>query len=171
MKKTHKRVLFSFLFLLLIFWFWISLTFDFKLILDYIGSENGYLAIFILAIITGGSSATAAFLYPLLISFVKGGLSLLVVSVLAAAGSSVIDIFIVFFGNQGRESLSEKNESRISKALEFLEKYPKFVPVAIFLYAAFAPFPNDLMTITLGLGGYSIKKAILPIILGNILFF
>jgi membrane protein YqaA with SNARE-associated domain len=171
MKKTRKRVLFSFLFLILIFWFWFSYTFDLGIFLARVNSNYVYVSIFFAALITGGSSATAAFLYPILITFVQSGLSLVIVSILAAFGSSVSDVFFMFFGNQGRESLSEKAERRMTKALDFLLRYPKLVPFAIFLYAAFAPIPNDFMTITLGISGYPIKKAVLPIILGNIVFF
>jgi membrane protein YqaA with SNARE-associated domain len=171
MKKTHKRVLFSFLFLILIVWFWFSVSFDASILIHYFGEKYAYLVIFIAALITGGSSVTAAVLYPVLITFVQGGLSLILVSVLAAVGSSVSDFFFMFFGNQGRSSLSERNEKHIIKALHFISKYPKLTPLGIFLYAAFMPLPNDLMTITLGASGYSIKKAILPILLGNSVFF
>ena len=42
------------------------------------------------------------------------------------------------------------------------------VPLFVFLYAGFTPFPNEFMTISVGLAGTKYREIVVPLLLGNI---
>lgn len=48
--------------------------------------------------------------------------------------------------------------------------YPRYIPAFFFLYGVFIPLPNDMITLSAGLKGYSFYKSVLPLALGNIIF-
>lgn len=141
-------------------------------IIESIGIHNIYIISFLLAAIAGGSSFTAPSMYGVLITFILGGAPLIPIAIIAGIGSTIGDSVYMYLGKRSNQILSNKVRKRLQRLIEKLEKKHKIImPIFIFTYAAFAPIPNDLMTVTLGITGYKIKNAILPIVLGNMVYF
>lgn len=153
---------------------WIGLLFIIspQKIVESIGIANVYIIIFLIAAITGGSSFTAPSMYGLLITFVSGGASIIPVALLAGLGSTIGDSFYMLLGSKSHAVLPSKIQKKLQRYIEKLETKPHIImPFFIFSFAAFVPFPNDLMTLSLGITGYRIRNAILPILFGNMVYF
>ena len=52
---------------------------------------------------------------------------------------------------------------------ELKQNRSKLIVPVIFLYAAFAPFPNEALLVPLGLAGIRFSTIIVPLILGNLI--
>jgi membrane protein YqaA with SNARE-associated domain len=152
---------------------WIILLYFYpaKELVDILGVNNSYLAVFILAVIAGGSSFTAGPFYVVLSSFAQAGLSIPLLAALAGLGAMAGDTFYFFFGKQSGQVFSGWLKKIFERFNRLLQKYPKLTPLFIFIYAGFFPAPNDPVTISLGMSDYPYKKVFLPLLLGNALFF
>jgi membrane protein YqaA with SNARE-associated domain len=172
MKKRVKRLLIaSGVLIFVIAWFALLWFIPVQSIIEYLGIRSTYGVVFLLSVLTGGSSFTAGALYSVIIALAQGGLSIIGLSIVSGIGSMAGDSLYYVLGNKSHEALSKKYKKRLIHVEQFLEKYPGFTPLIVFCYAAFIPMPNDIMTISLGLSNYSYKKMVLPLFLGNIVYF
>lgn len=171
-RKTRRWIKFSIILAIIFLWSSFLLFVNPVKIVDFFGVHNVYVFIFLLSAIAGGSSFTAPSMYALLVTFIIGGTPLIPVAILAGLGSTIGDCAYMYLGKRSHKVLSSKIQRNLNKIISKLESKPKIIlPFFIFLYAAFAPIPNDFMTISLGLAGYKIRNAIIPIIIGNIIYF
>ena len=84
-------------------------------------------------------------------------------------GVTIGDSLYFYLGSKGKEISSKKVDKRLEKISKLLKKSPKWlIPFIVYIYSGFTLLPNDLMTFSLGITGYSYKKIFLPLILGNI---
>jgi membrane protein YqaA with SNARE-associated domain len=134
------------------------------------GAQNGYIILFLISAIGGVSSATASSYYLAVSVLAAGGLDPILLGIIGGFGVTIGDSLFFYIGRKGKEVSSEKLNKKTKKIYEWMKKSPKgFIPFFIFLYAGFTPFPNDLMTAPLGFLGYSYKKTLPPLLLGNIM--
>lgn len=167
-----KQLLFAGIFILFIVGWIILLQFvNLQDLVQSFGIRNTYVTVFILAVIVGGSSFTAGPYYVILGSIATTGLSIPLLALLSGAGGMVGDTIYYYFGRTSSEVFSDRAQKILGKVNSFLQHYPALTPLVVFLYAAFMPMPNDLMTVSLGLSKYSYKHMAIPLFLGNIVFF
>ncbi len=170
MKSSKKRLLNILVFILLFFSFsyLIFEVIDFKSVLDKI-SIFKYILIPLLSIF-GSNTLTSSVLYPILFFLKATGMNIFVLVFLAALGGVIGDLIFLIFGKRVNEGLDEKFNGKI---FNFFQKHKNsyYFPVFIFLYASFFPLPNELMTFFLGYVKYPLKKTLLPLALGNLLFY
>ena len=170
--KTKRWLKFSIVTFLIVLWIILLFCVNPENIIESLGVHNIYIVVFLLAVFAGGSSFTAPSMYGILITFVLSGTPLIPVAVIASIGSTLGDSAYMFFGKKSHKVLSSKTQKKLQKLITKIETKPKIVmPFFIFAYAAFAPIPNDLMTVSLGMAGYKIRNALIPIILGNMIYF
>lgn len=171
-RKNKSWVKFLIVISIIVLWIVTLLFINFEDLINFLGLHNIYLAIFLLAVFAGGSSFTAPSMYGLLVLFVVSGVPIIPVALIAGVGSTFGDMAYMFLGQKSHDILSGRIKKKLLHIIRKLDSKPKFVfPSFIFLYAAFAPVPNDFLTVSLGISGYKMRNAIIPIVLGNIIYF
>jgi membrane protein YqaA with SNARE-associated domain len=172
-KQEHMKrwVKFSLFIVFIAFWIVLLSIVDPARIAQSIPVHNTYIVVFLLAVITGGSMFTAASGYAIIIALAET-IPHIPLAFIAGLGTSIGDIAFFYLGKNANRVLSKKNKERIKKVGDFLEKKPLIVKqIAIFLYAAFVPIPNDFLTLFLGTIDEKVRRITIPIVLGNIVYY
>lgn len=139
-------------------------------VISFIGAENGYFIIFILALIGGLTTFSGVPYHLVLLTLAAGGLNPLLLGLCTAVGVMLGDTTSYFIGYGGREVIPEKIQKYLHKLFAFGAKYPRALPVFFFLFGALTPLSNDFIVISAGLAKYPFKKVMIPLALGNLVF-
>jgi len=133
------------------------------------GVRNIYAFLFIFALLGGVSSFTSTSFYATVIALSSsGGLDPLTVGIIAGFGMSFGDSAFYLLGNRAFKAFFPERPKRVERVLAWLEGKPKWMmPFIIYIYSGFTPFPGDLLMMSLAVLGYPYKKAIVPMVLGN----
>lgn len=141
-------------------------------IVNDIGVQNTYLATFLLAAIGGFSSITGTSLYAALIALSKGGMSPIVLGIIAGLGLFLSDTVFYFIMSKLRLMISGsvgKWERVFRNMWKWIYHTPPWIVYGgIFLYTAFVPIPNDILLAVLALSRYSYKQFAPFILLGDL---
>ena len=132
-------------------------------------AEFGYVGVMIIAVIAGLNAIVpipAATFTPV---FVAAGLSVPLIIIALTAGTLIADFTGFFLGRVSRDLMQSKHPKLCAFFTEFQGKHRKWLFPLVTLYAAFAPLPNEVILIPLGLTGIKFKSLIIPLILGNLL--
>lgn len=139
-------------------------------IVNYIGVDNTYFTLFLIASIGGVNIFTSGILYGSIATFAAGGASPLLLALAGGAGIAVGDSLIFLLFRYGFKESSPDMEHRIEKLRLKLERFPRFVQyLFIFVYLAFTPLPNDILMFTLAVLRFQFIK-IFPFILAGGIF-
>ena len=141
--------------------FWLSSrSQEYPFVIELVARFN-YLAVFIIAVISGLNLFVPIPAVAFLPLFFEAGLNFWLVILTLTAGMFLADSFAFLLGKTGRHIVKMeklKNENK---------KLPYFF---LFLFATFAPFPNEVLVIPMGLMGYKLKNMALPLAAGSFLF-
>lgn len=138
-------------------------------IVDRIGVRNGYLIVFLMASAGGLSAATSVPLYATLATFAAGGLEPLLLGLAAGTGLSIGDSLFFLVGLEGRRAATGRLEERLKRLTAWFERRPDWaLRLAVFAYAGFTPFPNDVMMVTLAASGVRYRLILPSLIAGNL---
>ena len=173
MKKTRHNILIACILIIsILIWIWLLQTYGAETIVDYIGAENGYLVIFLVALFGGVSSFTGVTYVATIITLASAGLNPLGVALASGVGVSFGDTAYYYIGKYGlRELASTHFESHLEKFTHWLQTKPKAILFfGVYVYTSFSPFPNDVLAIALGLSRQSLKVTLPALVLGNITF-
>ncbi|MBR9703631.1 hypothetical protein GOV10_06325 [Candidatus Woesearchaeota archaeon] len=167
--RSVKKWRFYVVLALLVAWFVLIFTISPSTIVSWLGVHNSYLALFVIAA-TGGVSFISGYVYfSFLGSLAAAGLNPLWLGLLGGVGVSIGDSLFYFLGKQGRFVLPQRIEKALNRSRKWLNKKTRWsIPLFVFSYAAFTPFPNEFMTISVGLTGTRFRHMIFPLLLGNI---
>ena len=140
-------------------------------IIDTIGVQNGYILTFFAALL-GGTSVLFPFPYYLVVfTLGAGGLNPFLLGIFSGVGLMVGDSTSYLLGYSGREIITGKLATAFNKIHNWALQKPKWVmPSLLFCYGAFAPIPNDIVVIPLGLARYPFIRVVIPLVLGNMVF-
>ena len=169
--RHYKRNLIVFTILLTIIVLWIILITSIppKEIVNSIGVNNSYLLIFIVASLGGVSSLTSTTFYTAYVTVIAGGVNIYIAGVVAGIGVSIGDSLFYFLGRKGNKIIHSNTKKYIDKVSRRLENKPYYIVFSfIFFYAGFTPFPNDILTLSLGITRQSYRRIIVPLLLGNL---
>ncbi|MFO7807033.1 MAG: hypothetical protein R6V40_01255 [Candidatus Moraniibacteriota bacterium] len=170
-KFARNLLLFLGLFLFLATWSFLVYKFGADGLVERIGINNGYLLIFAIGISGGLSGLSAPSFIAVLTTFAAGGSNPFLLGLIGGTALFAGDSLFFYLGVKGRSLLSSFLEEKLKKFSGFVKNRSIwFVRIFIFLYFSFAPLPNDLITIPLGLARFEYKKLIIPAWLGNINF-
>jgi len=133
-------------------------------------SGNAYLALFLIAAIGGLHVFTAGTFFTTLFAFAAMGLNPFLLGILGGIGITIGDSLFFFFGRHGRAVVPARIERLMEKMRKKLERFhTNTIPLFVFLYAGFTPFPNEFATITVGLAGAKYQQIVIPLLAGNII--
>ncbi len=170
-KKQNLINIFIFIFVFIFIITWLLTVYHLGAvnIVNYIGLNNLYIFIFIIAILSGSSSFVSATFFSVYLTLSAGINNHLLLAISGGLGLSIGDSIFYYLG---RKSVNVKNKkwNKITKKLSsWMKKQSLFVVyLVIFTYNSFTPFPGDILNIILGLSKIKYKKIIIIIILGNI---
>jgi membrane protein DedA with SNARE-associated domain len=140
-------------------------------LIERVGITNGYLFIALAGLLGGLSGFTAPGFLAILISFAMGGLNPSLLGVVGGTALFLGDSLFYYLGRKGRDVARPFLSNYIARFSNFIEKRPLWmVRGFVFLYFSFAPLPNDLIVIPLGIAGYDFRKFFLFAWAGNIFF-
>jgi membrane protein YqaA with SNARE-associated domain len=117
-----------------------------KEIVDFIGVENTYLTIFLIATFGGLNSVTGGVLYASIIAFAAGGASPLLLGLVAGVAIAIGDLLVFYVFRHTTKTLSPQWQEKITHIKKKVEHLPRSVQyVLIYSYLGFTPLPNDVL--------------------------
>lgn len=171
MSKIRRNTIFIALALLafVALWTWLLLTYGADAIVEYIGAENGYLVMFLVALFGGMSSFSGVTYVATIITLAGGGLNPLFLALAAGAGTTIGDTVYYLIGRYGVREVAESYFAhQVGRLTMWLSTKPRWmVFLGSYLYTGFTPLPNDVLTITLGLTHQPLKVVLPALALGN----
>lgn len=131
--------------------------------------QYGHFGIFLAALVGGFNvfvPVPAAVLTPV---FMEAGFSLYVIIFILTLGTTVADSIGYALGVIGRHATAKAPPHWVQDIEQWVGERPTLVVPTVFLYAAFIPFPNEILLLPLGLAGFRYRTLILPLIGGSLL--
>jgi membrane protein YqaA with SNARE-associated domain len=171
-ENIRKEIIIGFIIILFILWSFILVYYSPQKIVSMIGTNNGYLIVFVLGII-GGTAILIPFPYYIfIITFGAGGLNPFLLGIFAAIGDMIGDSTSYGIGYHGSIILSGKIQKKINKFAKHCSTKSNFILLSLFLflYGALIPIPNDVVILPLSAAKYKYWKLMIPLGLGNIVF-
>lgn len=171
MRKTSHRFIFGIIFIFIIMWTVFLVIYKPTNLVEFVGVRNGYLVLILSTFFGGLATVSVVSVYPQLIALVAGGLNPFVAGIFAGLGLTIANSLFFFFGAKGRDVAKESSAFRkFSRAfVKWINRQPEWaVPIFVFVYVGFTPFPNNLLTASGGFFDYPFKKIAVPLLLGNI---
>ncbi len=139
-------------------------------IVAYVGVENAYALMFVVAFIGGLSTFNVVPYYSVLFVLSGSGLDPLLLGLASGMGVVIGDSTTYFVGYQSGKIAPGKLQRFFDKVNTKMHKYPRLFPVFCFLYGSLSPLSNDFITISSGLTKYPFFKMMAPLALGNLVF-
>jgi len=175
MMKVNQPVIRSILFVLLLVIFvgtlFILVFFDPGEMIEKIGIGNSFIIAFFVSVAGAFTSMTKFSTYPMIITLIAGHVDPLAAGLVTGIGNTFGDILFYAFGSSARGLTSEKVNKKLEKILRWMTRLREiYIQIIIFLYLAITPFPNNMLSGALAFIGYPLKKAIVPLVLGDITF-
>jgi len=131
--------------------------------------QYGYWGVFSLAILSGVNIIVPIPAISFLPLVLAAGLTFTATVLVITLGMTLGDGIGYMLGRFGQKVI--KPNHRILRKLKRVQDKFYVAPIIIlFFYAAFVPFPNELLVIPLGFLGYRAIHLVFPLLLGNAIF-
>ena len=138
-------------------------------VVEYIGVENSYLTVFLIAAIGGLSSITSSVFYAAVATFSAGGASPWLLGLCGGIGIAFGDSVIFGLFSYGLKNIKANWTARIKRFDRRIEDYPRpLVYLGLFLILGLTPIPNDIIMFALVVLGFEYKKIAPVLILAGI---
>lgn len=141
---------------------------------DYIQElvvQFGYIGIYLFSVASGFNVLVPIPAIAFVPLFVESGLSFATTIIVITLGLTTGDALGFLLGNVGRELARNKVSFAFLEKIERAMHTHYFVPILfLFVYAAFVPFPNEVLVIPLAFLGYKARYILGAIFFGNIIF-
>ncbi|XLQ20459.1 MAG: hypothetical protein ACKUBY_01625 [Candidatus Moraniibacteriota bacterium] len=166
-KIKKKKIIVIIASIALIAWAIFLFSVDIQVLVESMGIKNMYLILFIVSALSSTSFLTSASFYATFLAYINAGFDPLTVSIVAGTGGAIGDSIFFFVSRSAGDVMS--NNKLYNKMLNFVSKLPKWgVYLFTYLYASFAPIPNDILVVTLGVLKFKYIKVIPFLWIGNI---
>ena len=138
-------------------------------IVEYIGVENTYLTIFLIASVGGLNVITGGVLYASIIAFAAGGASPLLLGLIGGIGIAIGDSLVFYLFRHTSKSLSPQWQEKVTIVKEKVEHLPRFIQyILIYAYLGFTPLPNDILMFLLAVLRFKFMEVLPVIVAGTI---
>lgn len=155
---------------IIIFALWLGMVAEENDVITEIVITYGYTGIFFASVVSGFNILVPIPIIAFLPLFVISGLDQWIVVILIISGVTIADMLVYYFGRIGKKIASVSLRKKTDKLSKFLEEHQKISLVALFLFAAFVPLPNEVLVIPMAFLGYSFFSIATPVFLGNAVF-
>lgn len=140
-------------------------------IVSTLGTRNGYLVAFIIAFLGGLSLFIVVPYYLAVATLAAGGLHPVILGITAGLGVILGDTTSYLVGYHGQTFLPAFVQRIFKIFSEWVYILPRgALSIILFLYGSSVPFPNDIVTVPLGLARYPYWRMVIPLGAGNIVF-
>ncbi len=147
----------------------VLLFYDPEAIIARVGVRNTYVIAFALSILGGYTSMTKITTYPVVAALVLGHDYPLFIGLSAGLGLAVGDVLFFYMGYAARGVSGQTKNKKLERILLRIQKQPAMlVQCLIYLYVAFSPFPNNLLSAGLAYTGYPFYRVVIPLVLGDL---
>ncbi|TGC06654.1 VTT domain-containing protein [Methanolobus halotolerans] len=136
-------------------------------IVGFLGVNNTYMVVFLLAATGGVSAFTSTSFYTALITISLGGVDPIYLALFASVGLTLGDIVFYFVGKKGRQCFPQKYERYINMFFQLVEKVSDRTIIAVIFFYSLTPLPSDILAIVLAILGFPLKKIVPPLLIGN----
>lgn len=135
-------------------------------------ASYGYVGVFAVAFISGLNLVVPVPGIAFVPVFVKSGLDFNYSIIVLTAGMTIADSVAYGFGALGRKVYAYTHQNgRTIRALIRFRKHHRLGPyLALLVFAMFAPLPNEVMVIPMGILGYRLRHILPVIFVGNFVF-
>jgi hypothetical protein len=138
---------------------------------ETLGLSNGYLVSFLVAFFASISTFINFPYQLIIIALASGGLNPYILGLTAGAGEILGDSTSYLLGYHSHQILPNSLKKPFIKFTNWCVKSPPWATyIALFLYGAFIPLPNDLIILPLAVGRYPYRRIVFPLAFGNIFF-
>lgn len=138
-------------------------------IIEYVGVENSYLIVFLIAAIGGLSTFTSTTLFTTIATFSAGGAIPWLVGLAAGVGIFISNSVFYLLAALGRKSIPEHWNAKILSTARWMRKMPVWLLFfTIYLYFGFSPLPNDLLIIVLVIARFKYRQVAPILFAGSI---
>lgn len=138
-------------------------------VVEFVGVENTYLTVFLIAAVGGLNTFTSGVLYSAIIAFAAGGATPWLLGVAGGLGIAVGDILMFHLFRYGYMSVSKSAHQRFERMQKYLDAWPGWAKyLGIYAYLGLSPFPNDILMFALAVLGFQFLRILPLIVLGGI---
>lgn len=131
----------------------------------------GYIGIFAASVLSGFNLAVPVPIVAFWPLFLEAGLNFWITIFLVTAGMTLADMIAYWFGKTGGIILSDSLEQKILRDIKKAREWYRWLPITVlFLFAAVAPLPNEVLVIPLGFLGYRMAYILPAVFAGNFMF-
>lgn len=156
--------------LIILFGMWLGRVAMQNEIVSELVVRYGYGGIFIVAIISGFNIVVPIPAVAFVPLFVASGMDFAATVGVIVVGTTIADLVAYLLGRAGRE-LDVMKHAKMVRKLEAWRAKHYWKPIwAMGFWASFAPLPNEVIAIPLGLMGYPIAHVVAPLLVGNLVF-
>ena len=137
-------------------------------IVSTVGADNALYLMAILGFIGGVTTFSGIPYHLILMSLTAGGLSPIALGITTATGVVLGDSIMYVFSRKVASVLTPLQLQKLASLTDTIRQHPRLISPGLFLYGLCSPFSNDFVVATMALAGYSYRRIILPLYLGNI---
>jgi len=138
-------------------------------IVEYVGVENTYVTIFLIASVGGLNVITGGVLYASIIAFAAGGASPWLLGLVGGIGIAIGDSLVFYLFSHTAKTLSPQWQEKVTKVKKKVERLPLFVQyILIYAYLGFTPLPNDILMFLLAVLRFKFVQVLPVIVAGTI---
>ena len=172
MKSSEKIALQAVLLAaIIVFAFYLANTAEKNEYVQTLVANYGYVGIFITAVVSGFNLIVPVPAIAFLPLFLTSGLSFVPTILLITLGTTIADIAAYFLGKAGPHVIHYSFEDGVLRKLERIRERYRWAPMTVlFLFASFAPLPNEILLVPMGLLGYRFARIVPIAIAGNLVF-
>jgi uncharacterized membrane protein YdjX (TVP38/TMEM64 family) len=139
-------------------------------LINYVGSDNALTLMFALGLLGGLTTFTGIPYHLVLMSFAAGGINPIGLGLATASGVMIGDSTMFYISKKVKKNLSHKTAKMFSKWALSLNKHPYLITPILISYGALSPFSNDFIVASMSIMGYSYRRIIIPLAIGNVIF-
>ncbi|MFC1594811.1 hypothetical protein ACFL3E_00070 [Patescibacteria group bacterium] len=155
---------------IIVFAFWLALYVPDNGYIRELVQKYGYFGILIAATISSFNIVVPIPIVSFMPLFTELGFSFWGVVIIIVFGTLIGDSAAYFLGYTGRTLINEKEIKILRKLEHFRGKYPWAPLPILFLFASFAPFPNEVLLIPLGFMRYKYLPILITLVFGSFVF-
>ncbi len=143
---------------------------DANSIVDYIGLQNAYILMYVIATIGGMTTFNTIPYFSVILILASAGVHPLLLGIASALGVMTGDSFSYLVGHQGATIIPKGLRTLFTSIHTLATRHPRSFPIVCLLYGSVSPLSNDFITIPAGMAKIPYWRVMLPLGLGNMIF-
>jgi membrane protein YqaA with SNARE-associated domain len=138
-------------------------------IVQYVGVDNTYLTLFLIASVGGLNVITGGLLYASIVAFSAGGASPWLLGLVGGIGIAIGDSLVFFLFRYTAKTLSPEWQEKVTIMKKKVEHLPTYLQyILIYVYLGLTPLPNDILMFFLAILRFKFVRVLPVIIAGTI---